>query len=139
MPVMSRLIRCISTKAWQYNKSLLPSVWLHDIKTCFQPGHHFVNFGSSARSFSSFHSPWTQLSNSGVSNPKERIELRPQRFNRIFFRSAGHSHWHNIRHTKESKDALKQKTASDTVRKIKLAVRGNVLNEFYHLAACNNL
>lgn len=38
-------------------------------------------------------------------------------------RSAGHSHWHNIRHVKESKDALKQKTSQDVVRKIKLAAR----------------
>lgn len=130
MLVMSHLIRCISAKAWHYNKSRLPSVWLHDIKTCLQPDRYFENFGSSARSFSSYPSSWTQPSNSDVSKHKGSIELRPQRFDRIFFRSAGHSHWHNIRHVKESKDAMKQKTAADTVRRMKLAVRGKILNEF---------
>lgn len=38
-------------------------------------------------------------------------------------RFAGHSHWHNIRHIKESKDALKQKASLDVVRRIKLAVQ----------------
>jgi len=132
MPVMSHIIRCVSAKTWHYNKCLLPIMRLHGIKTCFLPDRHFENLVSVERSFCSLPSSRTQLSNSDVSNNKGRIELRPHRFDRIFFRSAGHSHWHNIRHTKESKDAMKQKTATDTVRKIKLAVRGNVLNEFYN-------
>jgi hypothetical protein len=39
-------------------------------------------------------------------------------------RSAGHSHWKNIKHTKEAKDADKQKAALNVVRRIRNAVRG---------------
>ncbi|ESO00003.1 hypothetical protein HELRODRAFT_83543, partial [Helobdella robusta] len=38
---------------------------------------------------------------------------------------AGHSHWKNIKETKELKDAQKQKTFSLVIRKIKIAVQGN--------------
>ena len=39
-------------------------------------------------------------------------------------RFAGHSHWKNIKHIKEAKDAEKQKVTLNTMQRIRVAVRG---------------
>ena len=48
------------------------------------------------------------------------LQLQPVRF-------AGHSHWKNIKSTKEAKDSLKQRTYLDVCRRIKIAVQGKFL------------
>jgi hypothetical protein len=42
-------------------------------------------------------------------------------------RCAGHSHWKNVKHIKEAKDAEKQKVTLSVLQRMRVAVRGKCL------------
>jgi hypothetical protein len=47
-------------------------------------------------------------------------------------RFAGHSHWHNIRHTKMANEKIKAKVNSKIIQKIQLALRGKSIDKYFY-------
>jgi hypothetical protein len=52
-----------------------------------------------------------------------KLQLVPSTYH-LPVRCAGHSHWKNVKHIKEAKDAEKQKVTLSVLQRMRVAVRG---------------